>query len=676
MYTTEEKIAIIEQSNSFLDLNKDILPKAHKEDYYFVSYSHKDYKQVMKDILLLEDSGINIWYDSDMHIGENWEEIAESYISKYQCKGIIFYLSKNSILSAACNKEVEYVLENNKQFFSINIPLEGEEYAQSGLSMLLNLKKQGHAVSEKLIDNFEKAFSDKLLYLSYTDSLQRKKEQIEKLKGEDLFVFSYDYNTSTSNSSSKLDICRDNSLVRVNFKTNYQINDKESTNFGELLPLETIEKCVFANSFKLAEVVLPPNINKIESYAFINCYKLKNINLQGDYLQRIGDFAFANCESLNIDYIDCNFIYQHAFSQCYSLKDLRLTSVELGSFTFFKCVNLSKIAFDNEPIKFGSHLFYKCKNLKEITIKKGAPNVIENKKSTLVIENGCFDDCTSLKELTFKGKVDLSGAHSLFSGCSSLESVNFELSNFKNIPSGMFMLCNSLTNVSGLEKVKKVGYNAFLDCDSLLNINLDAVTEIEEKAFGGAGLEEAILPNVKRIEDRAFVEMPNIKKIIIGDKLQSLGTFALGSLENLKELEIHSESFEFDYDCVTGVYPEVLTVANLDFLDFALQDMGSRLKTVYVKEGLINEDNIDDFYHLTEQVQSDKAGFDKFIIDNSNPYKKYVGKRIILTLLDGERIFVDCEDVGFDEQKEEYYIVAGRIYYQSEIEDITVPYFL
>ena len=676
MYTTEEKIAIIEQSNSFLDLNKDILPKAHKEDYYFVSYSHKDYKQVMKDILLLEDSGINIWYDSDMHIGENWEEIAESYISKYQCKGIIFYLSKNSILSAACNKEVEYVLENNKQFFSINIPLEGEEYAQSGLSMLLNLKKQGHAVSEKLIDNFEKAFSDKLLYLSYTDSLQRKKEQIEKLKGEDLFVFSYDYNTSTSNSSSKLDICRDNSHVRVNFKTNYQINDKESTNFGELLPLETIEKCVFANSFKLAEVVLPPTINKIESNAFINCYKLKNINLQGDYLQRIGDFAFANCESLNIDYIDCNFIYQHAFSQCYSLKDLRLTSVELGSFTFFKCVNLSKIAFDNEPIKFGSHLFYKCKNLKEITIKKGAPNVIENKKSTLVIENGCFDDCTSLKELTFKGKVDLTGAHSLFSGCSSLERVNFELSNFKNIPSGMFMLCNSLTKVSGLEKVKKVGHNAFLDCDSLLNINLDAVTEIEEKAFGGAGLEEAILPNVKKIEDRAFVEMPNLKKIIIGDKLQSLGTFALGSLENLEELEIHSESFEFDYDCVTGVYPEVLTLANLDFLDFALQDMGSRLKTVYVKEGLINEDNIDDFYHLTEQVQSDKAGFDKFIIDNSNPYKKYVGKRIILTLLDGERIFVDCEDVGFDEQKEEYYIVAGRIYYQSEIEDITVPYFL
>ena len=102
MYTLEQKIQIIENSNSFADLNKEVLPRAYKEDYYFVSYSHKDYKQVMKDILLLEDQGVNVWYDSDMHIGENWEDVAEMYISKFHCKGIIFYLSKNSILSKAC----------------------------------------------------------------------------------------------------------------------------------------------------------------------------------------------------------------------------------------------------------------------------------------------------------------------------------------------------------------------------------------------------------------------------------------------------------------------------------------------------------------------------------------------------------------------------------------------
>ena len=119
MLTLQEKILAVESSNSFADLSKEVLPTTFKEDYYFVSYSHKDYKKVLKDILLLEDKGINIWYDSDMHIGENWEHIAETYISKFQCKGIIFYLSENSVLSPACNKEIEYVLENDKQFFSI-----------------------------------------------------------------------------------------------------------------------------------------------------------------------------------------------------------------------------------------------------------------------------------------------------------------------------------------------------------------------------------------------------------------------------------------------------------------------------------------------------------------------------------------------------------------------------
>ena len=102
-----------------LELNSDVLPIAHKEDYYFVSYSHKDYKKVMKDILLLQDCGINIWYDSDMHIGENWEDIAEMYISKYQYKGIIFYLSENSILSKACNNE--YYIELGDRYYESQI---------------------------------------------------------------------------------------------------------------------------------------------------------------------------------------------------------------------------------------------------------------------------------------------------------------------------------------------------------------------------------------------------------------------------------------------------------------------------------------------------------------------------------------------------------------------------
>ena len=108
--TTAEKIRLIEESASFAQIPAEAMPASHKENYYFVSYSHKDYKEVLSDILRLEELGINIWYDNEMHIGENWREIAQMYISKFQCAGIIFYLTENSISSPACNEEVEYVL--------------------------------------------------------------------------------------------------------------------------------------------------------------------------------------------------------------------------------------------------------------------------------------------------------------------------------------------------------------------------------------------------------------------------------------------------------------------------------------------------------------------------------------------------------------------------------------
>ncbi|MBR2480048.1 MAG: hypothetical protein IKB56_01945, partial [Clostridia bacterium] len=88
-YTLEEKLNFIKNSNNISELNKDILPSSYQEDYYFVSYSHGDYKEVLSDILLLEDQDLRFWYDTDIHIGENWEHIAKSYISKFQCKGVI-----------------------------------------------------------------------------------------------------------------------------------------------------------------------------------------------------------------------------------------------------------------------------------------------------------------------------------------------------------------------------------------------------------------------------------------------------------------------------------------------------------------------------------------------------------------------------------------------------------
>ena len=190
--TLEEKIRIIENTSSFDQIPREAMPSSHKDNYYFVSYSHKDYKTVFADILRLEELGINIWYDNEMHIGENWREIAQLYISKFQCSGVIFYLTENSISSPACNQEVEYVLTHNKNFLSINKPLDGCS-VQSGYSMLKELQKRGLKCEQSLLDNFEKAFSDEVLYLGINESIERKAYQISSIQREELLELDGEY---------------------------------------------------------------------------------------------------------------------------------------------------------------------------------------------------------------------------------------------------------------------------------------------------------------------------------------------------------------------------------------------------------------------------------------------------------------------------------------------------
>ena len=421
MLTINEKIKIINDSNSFVELNKDVLPKVHKEDYYFVSYSHKDYKKVIIDILLLQEQGINIWYDSDMHIGENWEEIAENYISKFQCKGIIFYLSENSIMSEACNKEVEYVLENNKQYFSINIPLNDDNQTLSGQSMLEHLKRKGHKVSQRKINLFKKAFSDKILYLSINDPLESKIEKIEKLVGEDLFEID-----SAGYRRCKIKSCKDNSLIHLELKNNYMINVKDSFSYGETCTLTEIDPCVFTNSFKLKNVKLPMEIKKIGESSFRNCFKLERINLNMP-IDYINDHAFSRCSLLDINVINCRFIGRFSFAYCEGLKELVLNAYEFNSFSFAYCENLEKITLKRRVLDFKAYTFNDCKKLRQINYK-GKINTIESKKYKLKLQESMFSGCVELPDFSIIGNVDVSGAVSMFSGCSKLEKLTIDTS--------------------------------------------------------------------------------------------------------------------------------------------------------------------------------------------------------------------------------------------------------
>ena len=74
--------------------------------------------------------------------------------------------------------------------------------------------------------------------------------------------------------------------------------------------------------------------------------------------------------------------------------------------------------------------------------------------------------------------------------------------------------------------------------------------------------------------------------------------------------------------------------------------------------------------------ESDKEGYDKFIVSRQNKYGIYVEKLIILTLKNGKQDYVFCQEADYDESRGEHYLITGdgEKYYESEIQTISMTY--
>ncbi len=82
-----------------------------KKPFLFVSYKREDADKVYPFVCELIDKGIDIWIDLDnmnRNIGNSWQKPAMEAIEAFECRGILFFASKNSFGSAPCLAELLY----------------------------------------------------------------------------------------------------------------------------------------------------------------------------------------------------------------------------------------------------------------------------------------------------------------------------------------------------------------------------------------------------------------------------------------------------------------------------------------------------------------------------------------------------------------------------------------
>ena len=171
----------------------------------------------------------------------------------------------------------------------------------------------------------------------------------------------------------------------------------KSLSFESLEEYENAKISGFRKEKELQDVVIPSNASDVPKSMFFSCKALEKVVLP-ESLKVIGDYAFADCEKLNVVKglaLTClEKIGTSAFENCKEIKNIEIPSTVkyLRGAAFSGCASLEKIVFSPGSVLeyIGDHCFCGCKSIEEISI----PDTVK------YIGISAFRDCTSLKKIS------------------------------------------------------------------------------------------------------------------------------------------------------------------------------------------------------------------------------------------------------------------------------------
>lgn len=175
---------------TYLD-RKGLSPRAK---YLFVSYSHKSSLTVYNDLSQLYDSGLNYWYDTELHVGDVWHKIVEERLADPNCCGAIFFFDENCLKGDAIEIEINLFEKYKKQrsgLFSFCVLSEKDDsvycIVRNALSECagMNTAELQKTLPEKRVVTVLTAFNkDKIYKLRTGDYIREIIEDVRKLAPE------------------------------------------------------------------------------------------------------------------------------------------------------------------------------------------------------------------------------------------------------------------------------------------------------------------------------------------------------------------------------------------------------------------------------------------------------------------------------------------------------------
>lgn len=336
------------------------------------------------------------------------------------------------------------------------------------------------------------------------------------------------------------------------------------------------------------------NLKKIEANAFAECVNLVSVTLP-DHEIEIGEFAFYQCNRLReINLNQVTTLGQYALTGTNVIRVELPRNANIGTGAFYKCLNLievtlgentsiGKSAFQETPIvtvnmpeggdvTIDDSAFYRCTSLKNIDLSKAIGTIGElaffycraleeaNLDNITKIGDGAFSDCTALKTLYFPKVASLGeGAFAQYSSGGTgglMETIEFpatlkeigedcfygnaslkeiDLSYVEDLKMQAFAYCTALTKVTLGEKLKKLSESVFFGCEKLTTINLNYIEEFEAGCLHQTAVETLDIPSAKILRSRAFYGLTSATQVQ-ADQVEIVEGYAFYGCTGITEL--------------------------------------------------------------------------------------------------------------------------------------------
>lgn len=500
----EAKMEVINSFNKPNEVSYDYLPETHTDKYFFISYSQRDFKKVYLDLFHLDQHDVHFWYDRDNPGGKTWPDFVRNMVGPFQCKGVIFYISENSLTSPSVDNEMKIIQELGKAYIPIAMPFEsdylykgesvkGKEYP---VSEMIDILFENGKIDQKKAKRLHKYFSAGTLYIHLSMPDVSKAEKI-KLSIPIIPLLVGKCLTEGYLYKLYIEKINDNSVDKITKLDFVELLTHLKRNVDNYYDIIFCPSCL-ANCRHLKTIEIPKkfNIERIEMHAFANDDNFVKFIGVKKLKCEILDGAFYNCSSFKMDIVFPSRIERigsYAFYNCSSLPDFELPKKlkTIGEYAFCGCSKFSMIKIPELVARIEEGAYEGCTNVAAVLIGEGVT----------YIGSRAFYGCSSLRGVELNDYINYIG-YDAFLGCDSLEF--YEKGNVKYLGNmgDHYIFAYGVTSkdkkISGLERCRLINHSAFEECNFYRTkvVIPDSCIFIGDSAFSCcSNLKEVYLPN-------------------------------------------------------------------------------------------------------------------------------------------------------------------------------------